>query len=459
MESQPMPSRDLPTPISESLCPPGSQLAEVRWEEVATERIVGSAGPAGLRVLPPARLLDRGAAYRVWINGRLGTAHGPQASITPALVGKGLALAVAQASAGPKAGFLPSLPCLTYRGVNELATRPGLSPVELAEWLGHLLTENRRSVGELVLQLRKTRRRRVVANSRGGHVETDEAWVSLDITVHVSGGTLNRGLGTTAALSDLAECGPVIDSLWKAVSAPRRPISAGRYRVVMDPEITGLLVHEVLGHAAEADVLASQGDGGWLRPGQAVTSPEISVYDDPTPAGPYGHYTHDDEGVRATRVNLVVSGVFQSPLHSCTTAAMAGQPPTGHGRAVNWRHPPIVRMATTLMAAGAMSLEELLEATWDGLYLGGARGGAGGNPFHVCAGDAWVIKRGRLASRVGPVRGSGDLSMVLMDIIGLGASVSVLGGGEGGCGKNGQFPLPVASGGPALGVTALDVTG
>jgi TldD protein len=49
----------------------------------------------------------------------------------------------------------------------------------------------------------------------------------------------------------------------------------------------------------------------------------------------------------ARRNDLIKKGILAGRLHSRETAAKMGKQPTGNARAINYRHPPIVRMTNT----------------------------------------------------------------------------------------------------------------
>ncbi len=325
--------------------------------------------------------------------------------------------------------------------------------------LGVLLAEALQSCrtrqASLHLCLRQTIRRRIVANSAGGFIVTVEAWVGADVTVRTPGATLNQGLGSTLGWADV-DLLTAVEAQCRRALRPRRPLPGGNYRVVLGPDITGLLVHEVLGHQAEGDTVLSLKERG-LRPGQEIASPLVSVFDDPALEGPFGHYVFDDEGVRGRKTCLVEEGLFVSPLHSLTTGAEDHRPSTGHGRALNWRYAPIPRMSTTYMSPGRMTLDELFEDTSRGLYLEGARGGTGGRSFVICATDSAAIRNGRIVAYGGPALVRGELDDTLRKVDGVSSAFLTPGGGEGGCGKDGQFPLPVAAGGPHIRVSRLEV--
>ena len=68
--------------------------------------------------------------------------------------------------------------------------------------------------------------------------------------------------------------------------------------------------------------------------------------------------------------------------------------------------------------------------------------------FTFSAGEAYMIRNGRIAEMVRPVVLSGNVFETLLRIDGVGNDLDLNQGG--GCGKAGQAPLPVSNGSPHL---------
>jgi TldD protein len=163
-----------------------------------------------------------------------------------------------------------------------------------------------------------------------------------------------------------------------------------------------------------------------------------------------GSYRYDDEGTPGRRTYLIQDGILTRRLHSRETAAKMGEPPTGNARALNHEHPPIVRMSNTYIEPRNWSLEALLADTGEGLYARGALGGQTNmEMFTFSAEEAFHIRDGRLAERVREVVLTGNVFETLANIDAIGNDLTFL-GGLGGCGKDGQGPLRVATGSPHI---------
>lgn len=429
-------------------------LAEVRFEKrssvVVRAFLPGEATRAEIRT---SVSFDQGAAARVWVRGRVGFAASPW-SPEEGVVGLRKLLrnaAVNGVTHGQRDGLTRGGDPVAVRPADELTAEAVIACIaEASERMRGLV----KAIGSTVptsLVLREVWCRRVIATNQGRLVEALDRRYSLDVTIHTRSGTWNRGLGRSdRPVSVEVAAATAEDLLRRATLRNRQAIAPGRETVILDPELTGLFVHEVLGHQAEADVLLRpDGTADWLIPGRQVASHLVSVYDDPGLAGMFGSYQYDDEATPGSRVCILEAGRFCGLLHSRSTAHWCGSLPTGHARAVSWRHPPLVRMSNTYLAPGTACAEEVMNVR-RGLYLRGARGGSAGPPFCITSQDGWWVEDGRLKQPVGPVTVTGDLREVLMGIDCVGTDFAVFGGGEGGCGKGGQFPLPVAAGGPSI---------
>ncbi|HDS59275.1 MAG TPA: TldD/PmbA family protein [Thermoplasmatales archaeon] len=151
---------------------------------------------------------------------------------------------------------------------------------------------------------------------------------------------------------------------------------SGRVDMVLAPFVTGLIAHESCGHPFEADRIlgreAAQAGKSFVTPrmqGTRIGSSEVSVVDDPTIEGSYGHYLYDDEGVQARKRYLIRDGIISSFLHNRETAAWFGEQSNAAARAAAYDREPIVRMANTYIQPGDYAPEELLEDVQRGIFM------------------------------------------------------------------------------------------
>ena len=95
---------------------------------------------------------------------------------------------------------------------------------------------------------------------------------------------------------DLGEMGRTCRvSALRLLGAKRAP--SGRMPLVADRDLTGVYIHEALGHPCEADLVAAGDSCLEGKLGQKIGSDLVTVVDDPLMRGGYGAYPIDDEGL------------------------------------------------------------------------------------------------------------------------------------------------------------------
>ena len=176
-------------------------------------------------------------------------------------------------------------------------------------------------------------------------------------------------------------------------------IEGGEMPVVMAAGSSGILLHEAIGHAFEADFIRT-GDSIFTgRLGQEICHPSISIVDDGTLPNDAGMLRYDDEGVPGQRTVLVHEGKLNSFLYDRISARHFGVEPTGNGRRESFRCPPIPRMRSTYMLPGEAKEEDIIRSVRRGIYAesftnGQVQIGAGDFTFFMKTG--WLIEDGKL---------------------------------------------------------------
>jgi TldD protein len=232
------------------------------------------------------------------------------------------------------------------------------------------------------------------------------------------------------------------------LSAPQA--KGGEYTVVLDPVLAGVFVHEAFGHLSESDFVY---ENDRLREimtlGKQFGSDQLNIVDSAAVPGLRGSYKYDDEGVPAVKTYLIREGKLVGRLHSRETAAKMNETPTGNARAINYRYPPIVRMTNTYIEPGTVSFEDMIADIKEGIYAKNWYGGTTSmEMFTFSAGEAYMIRNGKIAEALRPVVLTGNVFATLKNIDAIGNDLDMNQGG--GCGKGGQSPLPVANGSPHI---------
>lgn len=236
-------------------------------------------------------------------------------------------------------------------------------------------------------------------------------------------------------------------------------IEAGKYKVVLDSEITGIFTHESFGHKSEADfMLGDEAMKAEWEMGKPVGSEILSIVDDGNWPETSGDLPVDDEGNKKEKTYLIKDGKLAGRLHSTQTAVLLDEKPTGNARAMNFQYEPIVRMTNTYIEKGEKSLDELIAGIDDGLYIVGAKHGMGMSTFTIAPSKAYKIVNGKITDPVKVSVISGNVFETLNLIEEVGNDFHIASSSLGGCGKMEQFPLPVADGGPSIVVKEMTVS-
>jgi TldD protein len=309
----------------------------------------------------------------------------------------------------------------------------------------------------------------LVATSEGRLVEDDQPMTTLRVScTGRSQGVTETSGQSVASMDDLSfytdevirkcahEAADYTTLLFGAGSPP-----VGNVPVVLAPGVTGILLHEAIGHGMEADFNRKGTSIYAGRIGKRVAPKDVTVLDDGTaPRRFRGSINVDDEGQAAARTVLVEGGILRSYMHDRISARHYGLKSTGSGRRQDYRYPPNPRMRNTFMLPGPSSPEEIIRSVKHGLYAEMFTNGQ----VMIGAGDfTFYLKHGRLIEngKLGPVVkdanliGNGPRVLEQVDMVG---SDLRMHSGAGYCGKDGQM-VPVGFGLPTVRAHGMSVGG
>jgi TldD protein len=241
------------------------------------------------------------------------------------------------------------------------------------------------------------------------------------------------------------------------LSAPQ--VKGGEYTVVLDPVLAGVFTHEAFGHLSESDfVYENERMKDIMVLGRRFGGKNLNIVDGAAVPELRGSYKYDDEGVPATRTHLIKEGILVGRLHSRETAKKMGEKPTGNARAISYRYPPIVRMTNTFIEPRDISFDEMISDIKEGVYAKNWYGGMTSmEMFTFSAGEAYMIRNGKIAELLRPVMLTGNIFTTLENIDAIGDDLDMNQGG--GCGKGAQSPLPVSNGSPHIRIRKCVVGG
>ena len=261
-------------------------------------------------------------------------------------------------------------------------------------------------------------------------------------------------IGDSLAQEIVREITTGIDQRFEAV----RP-KGGQMSVVMGAGASGILLHEAMGHAFEADFNRKGQSIFADKMGTQVCPKGVNVVDDATIPGNRGACNYDDEGVSGQKTYMVRDGVLTSFLHDRISAAWYGVESTGNGRRENFRYNPIPRMRATYMESGNADPQDIIASVKEGVYVdefsnGQVKIGEGDFTFFVKSG--YLIENGRLTSPVKDINIIGNGPTALADIQAVGNDLKI-DNGTWTCGK--EQSVAVSCGMPTVLISNLTVGG
>jgi TldD protein len=305
----------------------------------------------------------------------------------------------------------------------------------------------------------------VFLSSLGSFIEQQRTDITLRLSaVAAQDGDIqqaNLSLGSRGDFNSMRRLHKDVEAMAKhaveLLSAPQ--VKGGQYTVVLDPVLAGVFVHEAFGHLSESDFVY---EDDRLRQimvlGKQFGAKELNIVDSAAVPGLRGSYKYDDEGVPATKTYLIKEGKLVGRLHSRETAAKMNEAPTGNARAINYLYPPIVRMTNTYIEPGQASFNDIIADIKEGVYAKNWFGGTTSmEMFTFSAGEAYMIRHGKIAEALRPVVLTGNVFTTLNNIDAIASDLDMNQGG--GCGKGGQFPLPVSNGSPHIRISQCLVGG
>jgi TldD protein len=271
------------------------------------------------------------------------------------------------------------------------------------------------------------------------------------------GGRMDFSFYTQAVAEEIAKT--AVDRALVLFDAVKPP--AGEMPVVLGPGVTGVLLHEAIGHGMEADFNRKKISTYATMLGKKVAESFVTIIDDGTIPQLLGSINTDDEGVPGQRTVLVDEGILSSYMHDKISARHYKVKSTGNGRRESYQHFVQPRMRNTIMLAGQATPEDVIKNVDKGIYVqdvsnGQVRIGAGDFAFYVSQGR--IIENGKLGAPIKDINIMGNGPKMLRNTTMLANNLEMNKGGSGACGKGGQA-VPCGFGQPTCLVKSMTVGG
>ncbi|MBR2577729.1 MAG: TldD/PmbA family protein, partial [Erysipelotrichaceae bacterium] len=231
-----------------------------------------------------------------------------------------------------------------------------------------------------------------------------------------------------------------------------KPIKPGKYTIITDPSISGLIAHEAFGHGVEMDMFVKNRAKAKDYVGKYVASPIVDMFDGAKGVVSAASYFFDDDGIEAHKTQIIKKGILQTGISDSLSALTLGSEPTGNGRRESYKRKVYTRMTNTYFGKGKDKLEDMIKSVKHGYFLFQTNNGMEDPKnwqIQCTASYGLEIKDGKLTGKiVSPVVISGYVVDLLSSISMVSDKVKVLGSGM--CGKGHKEWVYVSDGGPYL---------
>lgn len=231
-----------------------------------------------------------------------------------------------------------------------------------------------------------------------------------------------------------------------------------RVPVILTDGVAGVLLHELVGHMVEGDLVTGRRSPLAGLGGASLTDADLDLTDDPHRTDLPGGFDCDDEGVAAEPLTIMRSGRLCGLLCDRETAEACRVLP-GRGRRSDWRYPPVPRLSNLVVPAGPQSPRAMEADISRGLVvtrLAGATVDPESSRTVLRVERGFELRNGRRRRPLGPFELTGGVTEILAGIDPAVGDDPTPDWRLGWCVKDG-LPLPTGSEAPTLMVRRLEV--
>lgn len=234
----------------------------------------------------------------------------------------------------------------------------------------------------------------------------------------------------------------------------------GRVPVILSAGDGGILFHEILGHALEADyIYLKRSPISLHHMGQPVMPPHVTVTTEDKNDSFFRGIICDDEGETPRSPLLIEKGVLKNIISDSFFKHLLNIKSCGHSRVEDFTRLPMPRMYALYLKPGNYDPEDLIASIPFGVYareFGEGKIYFDKNMFYFNIRDARLIEKGKRTIPLGNIMVKGNISEVLnsVDMI---ANDFRYDKGISYCFKNGQT-LNVRVGQPTVKINNLYIT-
>lgn len=143
----------------------------------------------------------------------------------------------------------------------------------------------------------------------------------------------------------------------------------GKYTIITDPSITGLIAHEAFGHGLEMDMFVKERAKSVEYMNKKVASPLVSMKDGANSTLSVASYFFDDEGALAKDTKIIDKGILVGGICDSVSASILDYQPTGNGRRESYKRKAYTRMTNTFFEKGKSKLEDMIKSVEYGYFI------------------------------------------------------------------------------------------
>jgi TldD protein len=223
---------------------------------------------------------------------------------------------------------------------------------------------------------------------------------------------------------------------------------SGKFTVIADSSMAGVIAHESFGHGLEADQVLRGRSYLKEKLNKKVASEICVICDAPNIENKLGSYYFDDEGIKAGKNILVENGILKNFIYDRRTASVLNATPQGNGRRQDYAQVVHPRMSNTYFEPGDYNLDEMISEIKEGVivnhsYFGMEDPIAGG--MQCTSKKGYLIENGEKTQLLKGIALSGYVLDVLQKIDAISNEATQFHGGT--CGKGHADRVPVSDGG------------
>ncbi|MFZ2331222.1 MAG: metallopeptidase TldD-related protein [Atribacterota bacterium] len=161
--------------------------------------------------------------------------------------------------------------------------------------------------------------------------------------------------------------------------------------------------------------------------GQALFSPQLSVYSDGTIDYAEGSAPCDDEGIPIRKLPLIEKGILKNYYYDLQNAAEAGVKPTGTGMRNSYHTSPSPGISNLVIPEGETTFADMVKDIKKGIIVDQVLGLGQGNILSGAFSNnvqlGYKIEKGKITGRIKNVMIAGNALEILKDIVAIGSEV------------------------------------